>query len=100
MTHHHPATACLQELCDANLAVYLAEVKALMYDSSGRGIMSSLAPVLMDICDGMLYLHARHIVHGGRDCARRWELCTAVGAWEAGRRVRSRGVLCPSRVQQ
>ena len=68
MTHHHPATACLQELCDANLAIYLTEVKALMYDSSGRGIMSSVAPVLMDICEGMLYLHARHIVHGGENC--------------------------------
>ena len=47
--------------------------------------MSSLAPVLMDICDGMLYLHARHIVHGGRDCARRWELCKEVGVEEPAR---------------
>ena len=28
--------------------------------------MATLAPILMDICRGMTYLHSRNIVHGGR----------------------------------
>ena len=67
MTHHHPATACLlQELCEGNLGSYLHVVNPIMYDSLGQVSLPALAPLLMDICKGMLYLHARNIVHGGR----------------------------------
>ena len=37
-----------------------------MYDVSGAPRLSCLAPILLDICKGMLYLHSRGVVHGGR----------------------------------
>ena len=37
-----------------------------IYDYSGAPSLPVLAPMLMDICKGMCYLHSRNIVHGGR----------------------------------
>ena len=37
-----------------------------MYDKAGAPLIECLAPLLSDICAGMLYLHSRNIVHGGR----------------------------------
>ena len=64
------ATACcyclLQELCEADLITFLAKVKAVMYHPvTGAPKLATLAPILSDICAGMLYLHSRNIVHGG-----------------------------------
>ena len=37
-----------------------------MYDQAGAPVISCMAPMLLDVCAGMLYLHSRNIVHGGR----------------------------------
>ena len=61
-----PACYCMQDLCEGSLGSFLDEARPIMYDSSGAVNMSSLAPLLVDICRGMLYLHSINIVHGGR----------------------------------
>ena len=53
-------------MCESNLGDFLEEAKSFMYGSSGDIILPTLAPLLMDICRGMTYLHSRNIVHGGR----------------------------------
>ena len=57
----------LQELCNSNLDDFLIAVKAVMYDKQGVAIMQALAPLLINVCEGMLYLHSRNIVHGGEE---------------------------------
>ena len=41
-------------------------MRNIMYDSSGLPQLYVIAPMLHDICAGMVYLHSRNIVHGGR----------------------------------
>ena len=61
------ATACYcQELCEGDLNTYLKKVKDIIYDKAGNPWLLGLAPLLMDVCRGMLYLHTCNIVHGGR----------------------------------
>ena len=57
----------LQELCEGNLEHFLSGAPQVLYAvETGAVMMSALAPLLLDICKGMLYLHSRNIVHGGR----------------------------------
>ena len=69
---HLPATAAAscycyyQELCEGDLNSYLDKVKHVMYDVEGNPWIACLAPLIMDICRGMLYLHTCNVVHGGR----------------------------------
>ena len=37
-----------------------------MYDQAGAPVMWFMAPMLTDVCAGILYLHSHNIVHGGR----------------------------------
>ena len=50
--------------------------------------LDRMAPILLDICNGMLYLHSRGVVHGGKAAA---AAAAAVGysRWRAGRQGRS-----------
>ena len=66
-----PATACrclllpVQELCEGDLTAFLDKVRPIMYRPDGSVLLECAAPLLLDVCTGMLYLHSRNIVHGG-----------------------------------
>ena len=55
----------MQELCQGSLFALLAKAKPIMYDQGGALRLQTVASLLRDICEGMVYLHARGIVHGG-----------------------------------
>ena len=56
----------MQELCEGDLYAFLDTVRLVLYDQAGGAPhIECMAPLLTDICAGMLYLHSRNIVHGG-----------------------------------
>ena len=55
----------MQELCQGSLFAFLTKAKPIIYDQGGALRLETVASLLRDICEGMVYLHARGIVHGG-----------------------------------
>ena len=72
----HPVLP-LQELCEVTLSEFFDLVRTTMYDASGGPRLDMLAPMLHDICQGMVYLHSRNIVHGGRGGGGAWSSATS-----------------------
>ena len=52
-------------MCEGDLTAFLDKVRPVMYQPGGAALFQCMAPLLMDVCNGMVYLHSRNIVHGG-----------------------------------
>ena len=44
----------------------LYTIRDLVYGGPTPPDLGILAPILLDVCEGMAYLHERNILHGGR----------------------------------
>ena len=55
-----------QELCEGTLYHFLDLIRPLVLNPVTRAPrLEYIASMLHDVCQGMLYLHSRNIVHGG-----------------------------------